>query len=180
LGVDENLINRFHVILQVISCGHDIDLLKFEEYAVATARKFVELYPWYYMPTSVHKLLIHGQKIIASALLPIGQMSEDAQEAMNKYIKRFREDFSRKCSRVKTMEDVFLRLMITSDPYISSLRKLPQKKLKTLSPDALKLLIPPKIQAAEHTETQLRPEDSSFPETSEDDDEESDDENLFE
>jgi len=179
-GVDENLINRFYVILQVISCGHDIDLLKFEEYAVATARKFVELYPWYYMPTSVHKLLIHGQKIIASALLPIGQMSEDAQEAMNKYIKRFREDFSRKCSRVKTMEDVFLRLMITSDPYISSLRKLPQKKLKTLSPDALKLLIPPKIQAAEHTETQLRPEDSSFPETSEDDDEESDDENLFE
>jgi hypothetical protein len=85
------------------------------------------------MPTSVHKLLIHGPQIIASALLPIGQLSEDAQEARNKDIKRYREDFSRKCSREKPMEDVFYRLMVTSDPYISSIRKLPQKKkLKSL------------------------------------------------
>jgi len=87
------------------------------------------------MPTTVHKLLIHGAQIIASSLLPIGQMSEDAQESCNKYIKKFREDFSRKCTRTQTMEDVFLRLLVTLDPFISSLRKLPQKKLKSLSPE---------------------------------------------
>lgn len=123
-GVDEDVIKRFHVILQAISSGHEINVPHFQEYAIETARKFVD-YPWFYMPTSLHKLLIHGSEIIQSALLPIGQMSEDAQESCNKYIKRYREDFARKCSRTKSMEDLFLRLLVASDPYISSLKKLP-------------------------------------------------------
>lgn len=147
-GVSEDLINRFYVILQAISSGFNIKCDKFREYALETARKFVELYPWYYMPTSVHKLLIHGPEIIASALLPIGQLSEDAQEARNKDSKRFREDFSRKCSRENTMHDVFNQLMVTSDPYISSIRKLPQKSLKSLSQEAIELLEFPTIHSA--------------------------------
>lgn len=127
-GVDLDLIKRFHVILQVISCGHDIHLTKFQEFTLNTARKFVELYPWFNIPTTVHKLLIHSPQIVASLLLPIGQMSEEAQESCNKYIKQFRQNFTRKCSRIKNMEDVLLRLLVTSDPFISSLRKLPQKK----------------------------------------------------
>jgi len=71
-GVDEDFIKRFHVILQVISCGHEIDLIKFQDYALQTARNFVQLYPWFHMPTSVHKILIHGAQIINSSLLPIG------------------------------------------------------------------------------------------------------------
>lgn len=72
-------------------------------------------------------------------------MSEEAQESCNKYIKRFREDFSRKCDRIKNMEDFFCRLLVTSDPIISSLRKLPPKKLRSLSPYAVELLIPPSV-----------------------------------
>lgn len=89
-GVDEDLIHRFHVILQVISSGYDIDNEKFKDYCVNTARLFVALYPWYYMPTSIHKVLIHGAEIVKYALLPIGQLSEDAQESRNKDIKNFR------------------------------------------------------------------------------------------
>ena len=63
-GVDEKLIHQFHVILQVISSGFDIDDEKFKDYCVNTAHSFVALYPWYYMPTSVHKLLIHGAEIV--------------------------------------------------------------------------------------------------------------------
>lgn len=147
-GVNEEVIKRLYVILQVISCGHEINCERFEQYAIETARKTVALYPWYSMPTSVHKLLIHGPVIITHALLPIGQLSEDAQEARNKDIKRYREDFARKSSRVKTMEDVFHRLLVTSDPYISSVRRLPQKKLKSLSPEAVAMLIAPKVTAA--------------------------------
>ena len=55
----------------------------------------------------VRKILIHGHQIAESSLLPIGQMSEEAQESCNKFIKRFREDFSRKCDRIKNMEDIF-------------------------------------------------------------------------
>lgn len=45
-GVDENVIQRFHVILQVISSGYSIDEEKFKDYCVNTARLFVALYPW--------------------------------------------------------------------------------------------------------------------------------------
>ena len=54
-------------------------------------------------------------------------MSEDAQESTNKYIKKFQEDFSRKCSKVKTMKDIMLRLLLISESFISSLRELPKK-----------------------------------------------------
>lgn len=71
-GVDENLITRFSCILTTISRGHKINHQKFEDYAKETARLFVHLYPWFYLPASVHKVLIHGGHIIRAALLPIG------------------------------------------------------------------------------------------------------------
>lgn len=85
----EEIIKRFHTILQIISCGWKINVEKFEKYALDTARTFVALFPWYHMPTTVHKILIHGGKIIENSLLPIGQMSEEAQESCNKSIKNF-------------------------------------------------------------------------------------------
>ncbi|XP_076292832.1 uncharacterized protein LOC143215029 [Lasioglossum baleicum] len=144
-GVDETLIKRFYIILQVISSGFGIDSTKFYQYSMDTAKLYVDLYPWYYMPTSVHKLLIHGAQIIQTSNLPIGQMSEDAQESLNKCIKKFRENLSRKSSRLKTMEDVMHRLLLNSDPYISSFRKLPKKKLRSLFPEAIALLQTPEV-----------------------------------
>lgn len=144
-GIDEDLIKRFHVVLQTISCGLEVNVTKFQDYALETARYFVQLYPWFYMPTSVHKILIHGYEIIESMLLPIGQMSEEAQESCNKFIRSFREDFARKFSRKTNMEDIFQRLLVASDPLISSLRRLPVKKLKSLSPEAIELLVFPDI-----------------------------------
>lgn len=139
-GINERLMERFHAIVQVISSGRNIEVEKYKEYAVQTARMYVAEYQWYNMPTAVHKLLMHGSQIIASAALPIGQLSEEAQEARNKDIKKYREGFSRKCSRERTMQDVLNWLLVSSDPYISSLRELPIKKQKTLCSDALGLL----------------------------------------
>lgn len=76
-GVDEELIKRFHIILQTISCGYEVDSERFYSYAMETAKLFVSNYPWYYMPTSVHKVLIHGADIIKHAILPIGQLGEE-------------------------------------------------------------------------------------------------------
>lgn len=148
-GLDKNLIYRFHIILQTITCGFAIDIDKFKEYTLDTARDYVKLYNWYYMPTSVHKLLIHGPEIVRSALLPIGQMSEEAQESCNKYFRKYRENFARKNFRQKTMEDVFNRFLISSDPYISSCRKLPTKRLKSLSTEVISLLSAPSLESDE-------------------------------
>lgn len=81
-GVDEELIKRFSVILQVISCGEHVDVEKFREYCATTARRYVDHYAWYYMPSSVHKLLLHGADIIEhNNFIPIGKLSEEASEA---------------------------------------------------------------------------------------------------
>lgn len=105
-GINENLIKRFSVILEVITCGAAVDPKKFGIYAYDTAKMFVDLYGWYYMPVTVHKVLLHGEKIINAAVLPICLLSEEAQEARNKDYKKYRIHHSRKISRLATNEDV--------------------------------------------------------------------------
>ena len=112
------------------------------------------------MPPTVHKVLLHGADIISQALLPIGQLSEEAQEARNKDFKNYRESFSRKMSRTKTNEDVLHLLLITSDPFISSLRKKSKKKFSTFDKDALSLLIPPATPISFPEETEDASNDS--------------------
>jgi hypothetical protein len=51
---------------------------------------------------------------------------------------------SRKISRSTTNEDVINLLPVSSDPLISSLRKLPKKAIKTYLPMAVKLFAFPK------------------------------------
>lgn len=71
-GINLDLIQRFGVILSVLSSGYEIDVNAFEVYSLETAQRFIQLYPWFYMPTSIHKILIHGADVIRHALLPIG------------------------------------------------------------------------------------------------------------
>ena len=94
------------------------------------------------MPTVIHKILIHGHQIIEWAPLPKGQLSEDAQESRNKDIKNFREGFSRKFSREKSVQDVSHRLLVSSDPFITSLNNVQPKQGQSLSSEALQLLLP--------------------------------------
>ena len=61
-----------------------------------------------------------SKSIVCSSMLQIGMMSEEAQEARNKDNKHFREKHTRNTSRVDTMHDVFLRLMVTGDIAICS------------------------------------------------------------
>lgn len=141
-GVSEDLIRRFATILEAISSGYHIDTVKFHEYAQVTMRLYLELYGWYYMPSSVHKVLMHGAAIIESfGLIPIGQLSEEAAEARNKDFRRYRQHHSRKCSRKTTNEDILNNLLTSSDPLISAKRHKLRRKHKTLSEEAQSLLI---------------------------------------
>lgn len=101
-----------HVILIVVSSGHEIDVQKFRALTPNTARYFVKMYPCYNMPPTLHKYFIHGPEIISSALLPIGQLTEEAQEARNKDFKRYREHNARTYSREKTVENIFIYFFV--------------------------------------------------------------------
>lgn len=122
-----------------MASGHDINLYLFKAYALETAYLYTEKYSWYSMPPTVHKVLIHGPTIIENALLPIGQLSEEAQEANNKMFKRYREGFTRKFSRKESNTDILNRLLISSDPLISSMHQ-PVKRKSNLDKDVLQML----------------------------------------
>lgn len=145
-GLDVTLIKRFHVILRTLSSGYDINCSDFEKYCRETRKLYIDLYSWYCMPVTVHKILMHSAEVIKSCILPIGQLSEEAQEARNKDCRRFRERHTRKHSRIATNTDLLRMLLITSDPLINSLRELPKKKLTSLPPEVLQLIVPPSVQ----------------------------------
>lgn len=144
-GISKQLIYRLWIILITMSSGLAINEEKFKIYCLKTAVVFLKLYPWYNMPTTVHRILIHGYIIVQNAVVPIGLLSEEAQESKNKDIKKYREGFTRKFSRKHTMEDLFHQLLISSDPHITSLRKLPQRQVKPYPQDVINLLKEPEI-----------------------------------
>lgn len=150
-GVDKDLISRFSVILKALSCSYDVNPKAYKEYSLETARLFVTKYQWYKMPSSVHKILIHGADVIGSLVLPIGQLSEEALESRHKDCRYYREHSTRKIGRKQTIEDLLHALLISSDPLISSIRPLPQRKSGTLAPEVLKLLKAPEAPERTHS-----------------------------
>lgn len=155
--IDVQLIKKMHIIMIVVASGYEIDVEEFKNFAIDTARYYVEKYPWYYMSPTLHKYFIHGPEIIAHALLPIGQLSEEAQESRNKDFKNYREHHSRKSSRENTNRDIFNSFLLSSDPIITSMRKLPEKQEQHIPIEALSLLKAPPV---DNTNSEVQ-EDSS-------------------
>lgn len=152
-GIDCVLITRIRNILIAITCGEDIDPNKFKVYCMDTAKLYVSLYPWYYMPTCMHRVLIHGHDIMRWSVLPIGRMSEEAQERSNKSIRKCRESFSRKNCRENTNRDIFNRILITSDPLVNSHLEAPKKYVKSL-PEDIKLMLKHEILSESSSESE--------------------------
>ena len=82
-------------------------------------------------------------------------MSEEAQESMNRSFKSTRKSFARQNARINNLEDTFKKLLISSDPYLSSTRITPKKTLKSFSPDTLTLLLSPNISACNVDDTEM-------------------------
>lgn len=144
-GLDVTLLKNFSFLLRALSSGYDINIEAFEKLARETRSLYLHNYSWYYMPPTVHKILVHSTDIIKHYMLPIGQLSEEAQEARNKDCRRFREHHTRKNSRVNSNNDLLSMLLITSDPVINSLREVPKKKTGRLPSEVLELIRPPKV-----------------------------------
>ncbi|KAG5877602.1 hypothetical protein JTB14_010289 [Gonioctena quinquepunctata] len=130
-----------------ISSGFAINEDKFKIYALKTVVIYLKYYPWYNVQTTIHRVLIHDDIIIIrDAIAPIGLLSEDAQESKNEAIKTYRKGYTRKFPREQTMEDLFHQLLVSSDPYITNMRELPQKKSRTYPEDVMMLLKKPAVE----------------------------------
>lgn len=135
-----------------MSSGLPINPEKFKVYTLETRNLYLELYPWFYMPSTVHKVLVHGSEIIQHCLLPIGLLSEEAQESRNKDFRNYRERFTRKTSRKDTNQDLLHRLLITSDPIISQVLPSYKKKQGILNSEIRNLLKEPNVDFSSDSE----------------------------
>ena len=97
--------------MEAINSNRSLDVTAFGRYCAETAELYLSLYPWYYMPVTVHKVLIHGQAIVTI-------LSREAQEASNKLYKNFREFHAMKHVSEATNHEVFQRRLVISDPYL--------------------------------------------------------------
>ena len=73
-------------------------------------------YPWFRMPGTIHKVLIHPKQVLKNSALPAGYFGEEASEARNKFYKRDRELHERKNSRINNLEDIFNRAIAPKAP----------------------------------------------------------------
>jgi hypothetical protein len=127
-GLDERLLRRFAIILQTITSAEMIDVNAYENFAQETAKLYVDVYGWYHMPPTLHKILIHGSEIINNFDMPIGILSEEAQEATNKIVRRVKIYGTRKCSRIAANQDLLNFMVVSSDPVINTRRQITKKK----------------------------------------------------
>ena len=140
LGVEENLIVRFRTVLDTINCSGDTDEQKFETYCLETAKLYVSLYPWYPMTSTVHKVLVHGSRIMSQVSLPIGMLGEEAQEGENKEYRHNRLHHTRKLSRIATNEDLAKLMLARSDPYLYTFSGKSKSSPSTCNEDIRALL----------------------------------------
>ncbi|KMQ83296.1 dna-mediated transposase [Lasius niger] len=96
-------------------------------------------------------------------------LGEEASEARNKNYKRYRECHSRKHSRLANMEDIFYRVMDTSNPIVSNIslnNRLKKQKRLPFSQDIIRLFLIPKIDGTIHSDSEELLEDcTGFNET---------------
>lgn len=121
LALDVQMIRNFKKILIALSCHLPIDASKFDELCQSTAKIYVQNYNWYLMPSTLHKILMHGGDVIRTSVLPIGMLGEEASESRNKCYKSDRQHHARKISREANLQDVFYRSMDSTDPIINDI-----------------------------------------------------------
>lgn len=127
LEVDLELITKLRLIMALISSRRLIDHLKFKELCDATISIYNRLYGKFPMKPTVHKILFHGADIIKSSPVPVAYLSEEAAESKVKFIRYYRQHFSRKDTAAHTMQDIFNRSMDSSCPSVAAVMREKQK-----------------------------------------------------
>ncbi|CAG9759703.1 unnamed protein product [Ceutorhynchus assimilis] len=177
--VNEKLINNFKNILICLSCQCEIDTEKFQEYCNETPKLYMSEYPWYPMPATVHKVLVHGKAILDNSILPVGYFGEEGSEGRNKLYKQDRQFHARKTSRKHNLEDIFSRALDTSDPIISSInleKRIGHQTKLSYPAEVLSLLRAPKFIEKNVSEEQFEEENEKEEEKEEREQEEGEEE----
>lgn len=120
LGINEELIVRFHNIAIAFNVDDPINPYRLDNYCKETYRHYLNLYPWCQIPTAIHQVLAHGAEVYLHAPPPLGYLAEEMADPLEIELKRRHTHHARPRSIRENLKDVFFRAMYASDPVISS------------------------------------------------------------
>ncbi|KAI6661435.1 hypothetical protein LOD99_13307 [Oopsacas minuta] len=95
-------INTLHsnlsVLLRIFNCDHAVDTDKLNSLCKDTYESILSNFPWANVTPSLHRLLAHSTELVRDCNGGFGlkNFSEEAVEACNKLIRRYREHLARK------------------------------------------------------------------------------------
>lgn len=143
LGLDADLVSDLKVVLVCISSRYSVNPLPFKRFCRTISERYIELYDWYPMSPTLHKVrlgnmsktginsllifwligkvLEHSWEVARNFPVPTGILSEEGLEAKHKTHKKIRRDHCRKTSRIDAMYDLFFRSMDLSDPVLAQI-----------------------------------------------------------
>jgi hypothetical protein len=118
LNLDKDFVNRLTNILRILNQKHPVKEHEFEKYCEETYKMYCDLYNWYFMPPTLHKILKHSSAVMKTLPMTIGEMSEESAESTNRVLKHDKLHHARKISHKVNLLDVFNRRMARSDEVI--------------------------------------------------------------
>ena len=118
-------------ILRVYNSSHKLDVCKLDSLCKDTYIYIVNNFPWVSITPSLHKLLAHSTELVSSNHgYGLKLYSEECIEALNKYVRSFRDKLARKTSFEDNVTDIFVRLITQSDPVLVAIRRNSFKKFE--------------------------------------------------
>lgn len=124
-AVDIELIQRFKIILEVLSTGFDIIVGKVAIYPMDTAMIYVQLYGWQSMSPTVHKI---WRFITDWPTLWRGCSGEE--QTLPSIQGKLCKEILRDCMQWRRIKN---RLLLTSGPLLSSMRQNMKRNMQSFS-----------------------------------------------
>ena len=128
---------RLSAIIRVlVSQHHEIDIVWYKELCTETLLKIREIFPWAVISPSLHRVLAHSWEIIANNDgKGLGSESEEPAEALNKFVRYFREHGARKMSTEVNFRDVWFHLWRRSSPLVGEFDREKKKRAIPMVPE---------------------------------------------
>ena len=114
-------------VVESIDVGKKVFVERFKNHCYETMVHIVVHFPWVFITTSVHQMLAHSWQLFEMQDGgPIAIWSESGVEAWNKHVRNFRSGAgcrARQTSVKANINDIFVRMLITSAPIIAKVRQ---------------------------------------------------------
>jgi len=168
-GVPVKFVSNLRDIYGALASGFDIAVDRFEALCKETEKLFFDHVGWFSLTPTLHRIFKHAAQVIEACPLPIGVTTEEASEANNKNVRRFRLHHARRNSWHNSISDLFNRMMDWSDPKIqatSASRRAKLHQKRRLPPQVLALLKEPEVSDSAMREPEANKSDLSDDESS--------------